>query len=130
MTCHGVINPLGFTLENFDAVGRYRDEERNKPVDASGSYQTRTGETKTFRGVRDLARFLADSDEVHSSFTEQLVHHLVQQPVRAYGPRTLETLTQSFAKNDYDIRKLAVEIMATTALAPRIQKGTASPPPK
>merc|ERR1712146_224911 len=34
--CHNKINPLGFTLENFDAVGRFRTEDRAKPVDASG----------------------------------------------------------------------------------------------
>ncbi len=131
MTCHAVINPLGFTLENFDAVGRYREKEHAKPVDATGSYQTRTGETKTFKGVRELAGFLAASEEVHASFTEQLVHHLVQQPVRAYGTETLNVLRQSFAKNDFDIKKLTVEIMATTALAPRAQKATTStPPPK
>jgi hypothetical protein len=129
LTCHAVINPLGFTLENFDAVGRYRELEHAKPVDASGSYQTRTGETKKFQGVRELAKFLAESEEVHASFTEQLVHHLVQQPVRAYGTDALEKLRQSFAANGFDVKKLAVEIMANTALAPRVQK-PANPPVK
>lgn len=119
MTCHSVINPLGFTLENFDAVGRYRDKEHAKPVDATGTYQTRSGETKTFKGVTELAKFLAASEEVHASFTEQLVHHLVQQPVRAYGPDTLDGLRRSFAGNAFNVKKLAVEILATTALAPR-----------
>ena len=38
MTCHGMVNPLGFGLENFDAVGRYRGSRRRRPsqVDASG----------------------------------------------------------------------------------------------
>ena len=42
-SCHGMINPLGFTLEHFDAVGRYRKEEKGKPIDATGSYETRSG---------------------------------------------------------------------------------------
>src|SRR5688572_30235614 len=33
-TCHGMINPIGFSLENFDAIGRYRVQEKEKPVDA------------------------------------------------------------------------------------------------
>ena len=37
VSCHSIINPLGFTLENFDAVGRYRLKENDKQVDASGS---------------------------------------------------------------------------------------------
>ena len=44
MTCHAIINPLGFTLENFDAVGRYREQDHGKPVDPTGSYRTRDGQ--------------------------------------------------------------------------------------
>ncbi|MBO0700171.1 MAG: DUF1592 domain-containing protein, partial [Zavarzinella sp.] len=69
--CHGLINPLGFTLEHFDAVGRWRESENGKPVDASGAYQTRTGETVTFNGARDLAKFLAGNDEVQGAFAER-----------------------------------------------------------
>ena len=43
-TCHAMINPLGFTLENFDAVGRFRDGGGGKPIDATGGYQTRDGD--------------------------------------------------------------------------------------
>jgi cytochrome c553 len=118
ISCHGVINPLGFTLEHFDAVGRYRDKENNKSVDSSGAYQTRAGETKTFHDVRDMAKFLASSEEVYAAFVEQLFHHLVKQPVRAYGVNRLVDLRESFAKNGFSVRKLAVEIAAATALAP------------
>ena len=61
-------------------------------------------------------------EELHhwaAAFVEQMFHHLVQQPVRAYGPRKLEDLRASFAKSDYNIRKLAVEIMATAVQTPR-----------
>jgi hypothetical protein len=116
MTCHGVINPLGFTLENFDAVGRYRDRDNDKPIDASGSYQGRDGKTVRVNGARELATFLASSPEAHAAFAEQLFHHLAQQPVRAYGPGTLDDLRRSFADNGFHIRKLAVEVMMTTAL--------------
>jgi cytochrome c553 len=117
--CHNMINPLGFTLENFDAVGRFREAENGKPIDATGAYQTRSGEMVKFNGVRDLAGFLADSPEVHEAFVERVFHHLVKQPVRAFGPNTLEELRKSFAENGYSIRKLMVEIMATTALTGR-----------
>jgi hypothetical protein len=100
-----MINPLGFTLENFDAVGRVRDREKGRPVDATGAYQTRAGEVVRFAGVRDLAGFLAGSEEVHEAFVEQLFHHLVKQPVRAFGPWKLSELRQSFAANHFSIRK-------------------------
>ena len=116
MSCHGLINPLGFTLEHFDAVGRYRSEEKGRPVDASGSYETRKGEVVKFGGVRELATFLATSDETHTAFVQQLFHYLVKQPVRAYDPRTLPELKRFFAANDFNLHKLMVEIMATSAL--------------
>ncbi len=119
--CHGIVNPLGFTLENFDAVGRFRDKDNDQPVDTSGSYQTRTGETLTFKGVHDLAKFLVGSEEVHTAFTEQLFHHLVKQSVRAYGPRQLADLRSSFTAKDFNIRQLAVEI-ATVASLPAPKK--------
>lgn len=121
-TCHTMINPLGFPLERFDAVGRFRALEQGKPVDASGRYQTLSGDTVTFKGARDYAEFLARSEETHTSFVEQLFHYLVKQPVPAYGPETSPGLRRSFESKGYDIRKLLVEIMATTALTPRDEK--------
>jgi hypothetical protein len=117
MACHSLINPLGFTLEHYDAVGRFRDREKGRPIDATGMYLTRSGELVKFAGVRDLAAFLAGSEEVHAAFVEQLFHHLVKQPIRAFGPQTLADLRRSFAGNGYNIRKLIVEIMAASAPA-------------
>jgi hypothetical protein len=114
-----MINPLGFTLENYDAVGRFREAENGKPIDASGAYQTRTGQIVKFAGVRDLAEFLAASPEVHEAFVEQVFHHLVKQAVQAYGPTELDDLRQNFEQNGFSIRKLMVEIMARTALVGR-----------
>jgi cytochrome c553 len=118
-SCHGVINPLGFALESFDAVGRFRDRDNGKPVDATGSYQTRNGETVKFDGARELAKYLTVSDEVHGAFTEQLFHHLVKQPVRAYGVETPVNLRRAFAENSFSVRKLAAEIATTAALKAR-----------
>jgi cytochrome c553 len=121
-SCHSMINPLGFTLEHYDAIGRYRDKEQGRPIDASGAYQTRSGKLVRFAGIRDLATFLAGSDEVHDAFIEQLFHYLVKQPIRAYGPHELDDLRRSFAGNQYNIRKLIVAISADAALAPRQEK--------
>jgi cytochrome c553 len=127
MTCHGIINPLGFTLENFDAVGRYRDRDNHKPVDPSGSYRTRDGKTVRAAGARELARFLASSGEVHAAFVEQLFHHLAQQPVRAYGPAALEDLTRSFAEGGFHVRNLAARVMTTAAMKGRDPPPAAGP---
>ncbi len=130
MTCHGMINPLGFGLEHFDAVGRYRAEEKDRPIDAAGTYETPSGESLPFTGARGLATLLADSEEVHAAFVEQMFHHLVKQPIRAFGPRAAADLRRSFAEHDFNIRRLAAEILATSALTPReIEPRTPTPPP-
>ncbi len=117
-SCHAMINPLGFTLEHFDAVGRFRKEENGKPVNATGAYRTRNGDLVQFSGVNDLAKFLADSPETHSAFVEQLFHFLVKQPIRAFGSNTRENLRASFVKDNFNIHHLMVEIIATSAIQP------------
>lgn len=125
MSCHSMINPLGFTLENYDAIGRYRTEEAGRKIDSSGSYRTRTGEVVQFGGMRDLAEFLANSDEAHAAFVEQMFHHVVKQPIRAFGSQEFPHLRQSFAEQQFNIRKLVVEIVASTAL---VAETPANPP--
>jgi mono/diheme cytochrome c family protein len=120
--CHGVINPLGFTLEHFDAIGRYRGQERGRPINSSGAYLTRTGALVRFNGVRDLAAFLAGSADAQENFVEKLFHYLVKQPIRAFGPRQGTELQQFFAGHDCNIRKLMVEMVARSALTTQEDK--------
>jgi hypothetical protein len=114
--CHGLINSLGFALENFDAVGRYRDSEKNKPVDSVGHYLQRNGELARFTGAKELAAFLVRSEETHRSFVRQLFHHMVQQPVLAFGPETITELSQFFSQHDFHMKHLMVEIACRSAL--------------
>jgi cytochrome c553 len=114
-TCHGMINPLGFTLENFDAIGRFRDKEKDQPVNPTGGYLTRKGEAVKFAGVRDLAAFLAASDEVQEAFVQQLFHYFVKQPIRAYGSDEISDLRRFFVDSRCNVRKLMVEIAAQSA---------------
>ena len=120
--CHGVINPLGFTLENFDAAGRFRELENEKPIDVSGQYETRTGEIAKFSGAKQLAALLAADEQVHAAFVQQLFQHIVKQPVRAYGLTLPQKLQQSFSKSNYSVRKLAVEIACVVAQPAKSQQ--------
>jgi hypothetical protein len=114
--CHGMINPLGFALESFDAIGRFRQNEDGRPIDTTGEYQSRSGESVTFPDVRGLADFLAGSDEVHATFVEQLFQVMVKQPVRAYGSQVLDELRQSFQKTQFSVTNLLVRIAVLTAM--------------
>lgn len=117
--CHTMINPVGFTLENYDAVGRFRKEDHGKPVDSSGGYQSRTGEAVAFQGPMDLAKYLAGSSEAHAAFVQQMFLHLVKQPPAAFGKDAAAKLTKSFEAQGFNIRKLMVDVMASSALTPR-----------
>ena len=124
-TCHTLINPLGFALEEFDEIGRYRTVERSadgaKPIDASGFYEPRTGPAIAFHGGRELAASVAASHDAHEAFVQAAFHALVKQPVRAWGTDALDDLTRSFAAGGFDIRRLLVDIMTVAAVRPRIE---------
>ena len=116
MSCHDMINPLGFTLERFDAIGRLQKVENGKPVNTTGGYQTLDGKFVKFTGVQDLARFLANSEEARAAFVPKLFQYLVKQPIRAYGALAGPQLTSAFARNECSIRKQMIESVTVSAL--------------
>ena len=111
MNCHSVINPLGFSLENFDAVGRFRKTEKEKPIDVAGSYMAPDGAEVQLNGPRDLANYLAQSELAQKNFIRQLFRHYTKQPVSAYGQDRLEQLYREFAKDGFNIRELIKDIV-------------------
>jgi mono/diheme cytochrome c family protein len=127
-SCHSLINPLGFPLERFDALGRVRNMENQHPINAKGSYLSRAGELKKFDGARELAAFLAGSDEVHTAFIEKLFYYSVKQPIRALAPKELPTLKRKFVDNDYNIRRLMAEIATEAALSTAGEPGSSGKP--
>jgi cytochrome c553 len=120
--CHSVINPLGFSLEHYDAVGRFRTQDGNKPVDAVSDYTTDDGKTVRLTGARDVAEFAVGSEHAQNAFIEQLFHQVVKQPMLAYGVNTPDRLRQSFIASGYNVQKLLEEIVTTSALQ-GIEKG-------
>lgn len=116
MSCHSVINPLGFSLESFDAVGRWRTQDNQKAVDTKSDYTTLEGETITLTNARDIAEHAARSPAAHRAFITALFHHTVKQPAAAYGTDTLENLRNRFTESGFHIRNLLVEIATISAL--------------
>ena len=114
-TCHTMINPLGFALENFDAVGRFRTSEQRAdqdwPIDASGSYQPRLGKPMMFNGGRELGASLAISRDAAEAFVQNLFHAIVKQPIQAWGNTALDQLVDRFIADGYSIRQLLIEIL-------------------
>jgi mono/diheme cytochrome c family protein len=126
MTCHRIINPLGFTLERFDAIGRFRDREGAKPVDDAGAVPNPAGDVVEVHGARELAEYVATSHAGQAAFVEQMLHHLVGQSAEAYGPEMVEHLRQSFENREFNIRDLAVEIVVATSRVGRETNGSAA----
>lgn len=114
--CHSVINPLGFSLEHYDAVGRFRTKEAGRPINATAEYTTDDGKVVKLTGARDLAEFAIRSEHAQNAFIEQLFHQAVKQPVRAYGADAQSRLRRSFLDSGYNIQKLLVEIATLAAL--------------
>jgi len=114
--CHSMINPLGFSLEQYDAVGRFRTQDHDRPIDAVSDYLTDEGQTIRLRGARDLAEYAIGSEQARNAFIQQLFHQVVKQPLLAYGADTMTQLRQSFAASDFNMQKLLIEIVTISAL--------------
>ena len=129
--CHAVINPLGFSLEHFDAVGRYRTTDHGRPIDAASDYGA-DEEAKPVRlaSARDVADFALANAQANEAFIAQLFHHLVKQPAAAYGPDTLARLRDSFIASHYNIQNLLVDIATLAALRGTAPTQVAATPPR
>ena len=116
MQCHRVINPIGFSLEEFDAVGRYRTEDNKKPINTVSDYVNEKDEKVRVESARDLAQLAVESEAAHRAFITHLFHHLTKQSTAAYGEDTLNQLREKFVESGYNIQSLFVEITVSTAL--------------
>ena len=116
--CHEQINSLGFALENFDATGRFRRKEKAKPINAAGNYTDRKGKRVNFNGARELADYLAQSEDCHQAFVEAAFEHFVKQPITAYGSGTADKITKSFRDSGYNVRELLITIAVTASRQP------------
>ncbi|MGE3312501.1 MAG: DUF1592 domain-containing protein [Limisphaerales bacterium] len=115
MGCHATINPLGFSLEHFDAVGRFRTEDNSKPVNAEAEYTTVDGDVVPLRSARDLAGHAAGSVEARRGFVRQLFQYSIKQAPAAFGPDTLDRLDAGFAEGGHHIRRLLTEMAVLAA---------------
>lgn len=109
MGCHSSINPLGFSLESYDAIGRWRDQDNGKPIDTASDFIDDGGEKIRISNAKDVARFAIGSESARQSFINQLFKHMVKQPVGANRADGLEVLEKRFDESGYKIRDLVVE---------------------
>ena len=108
-TCHRVIDPVGFSLENFDAVGRWRDlEVDGQPVDPSGAVPG-SGE---FRGIDGLEKALMARPELFvTTLTEQLLTFALGRGVEYYDAPAIRKIVTDAEKDDYRFSSLILGIV-------------------
>jgi hypothetical protein len=70
-SCHVMLDPIGYGLENFDGVGSWRDTENGKPVDASGELPASVDAAGTFTGPAELAKKIAGSQDAQACFASK-----------------------------------------------------------
>ena len=129
MACHSVINPLGFALENYDAVGRWRTSANEKPLDTKSRYVTVTGDVLEVQNALDIAKYAVTHEAAHRSFVVQMFQHVAKQTPLAYGPDTMEQLRLMFVSSDFNIQKLVAKIALVTATQGRFQASPSDPAP-
>jgi hypothetical protein len=96
--CHKVMDPIGFALENFDAVGHYRTIDEDKPIDASGTLYNGA----KIGGAQDLAKMLAaNSDVFMGVLTEKLLTYALGRGLEYYDMPTVRKIVhEADARND------------------------------
>ncbi|CAN5222223.1 hypothetical protein BH10PLA2_BH10PLA2_14670 [soil metagenome] len=109
-TCHNVIDPVGFSLENFDAVGRWRATEEGQPVDAGGGLP----DGSRFTGVNGLEAALLKRPEIFvETLTEKLLTYALGRGVEYYdGPAVRDIVRQAKA-SDYRFADLILALVSS-----------------
>jgi hypothetical protein len=113
---HGLINPVGFAFEKFDAIGQFRSVESDTPVDASGKLNLSEGELE-FDGARQLVTQLAELSRVRACYAKNWLQYGYSRSETALDLRTLATVTKELARDDYGVRDLMVALTTSAAFS-------------
>jgi mono/diheme cytochrome c family protein len=120
-SCHRTIDPVGFSLENFDAVGQWRDREvEDQPVDATGALPG----DKEFRGVDGLEAALLRRPELFvATLTENLLTFALGRGVEYYDAPDIRKIVNDAKKEDYRFSSLILGIVKSVPFQMRRAEG-------
>ena len=115
-TCHAPMDPLGFALENFDAVGGWRDAENGTPVDGSAVLPDGT----RFRGPAGLRAFLVGQRrQFVEAMTEKLLAYALGRRLEYYDRPTVRGIVREAAASDYRLSDIVLGIVRSPAFQMR-----------
>jgi hypothetical protein len=108
--CHELINPLGFGLGNFDAIGRYQTtDDAGFPIDASGKLR----DGSAFQTPGELAAALANDPQVRACLTKQWFRFGFGHAESEADTHSLQTAYSSFEGAAFDLRELLIAFVTT-----------------
>ncbi|MEL6339393.1 MAG: DUF1592 domain-containing protein [Myxococcota bacterium] len=112
--CHELMDPIGFALGHFDDLGRYRTEDDEGPIDASG-YIVARSERLEFDNAAALGEALASLDIVRDCFATQWFRYAITREPERTDACSLEPVTAAFRTGDGDIREALISLILSDA---------------
>jgi hypothetical protein len=110
-TCHARMDPLGFGLENFDAIGNWRTKEEGRgqiAIDSSGELP----DGRTFKGVGELKAILLTQKEAFAEcLADKMLTYALGRGLTRTDHPTVESVAQDLSKNDYHFSSLVLGIV-------------------
>lgn len=111
MACHMKIDPWGIAFENYDAIGRWRDQVNGKPVDASSKLYNE----QTLNGIAGLKLFLLENRQ--DQFVRAMVHKLstyaLGRPIKFEDRADIERITSQVRLKGDGLRTMVTEIICS-----------------
>jgi hypothetical protein len=102
------MDPLGFGLENYDAIGKWRTRDGNFPVDSSGTLP----DGKTFSSPAEMRAILTSQlPQFSRSLTEKMMTYALGRGLKAYDRRTVDNINQALAADGYRFQTLIQQIV-------------------
>ncbi len=108
-SCHAMIDPAGFALESFDAIGRWRDlDEAFRPIDASGVFPdgTKFGNFAEFR-----VALLSDSERFVNTLAEKLLTYALGRGLEYYDMPAVRRIVRDAARDDHRFSAVLTSIV-------------------
>ena len=107
--CHEKIDPIGFGLENFDAIGRYRTMENGQAIDSTGIMP----DGVSFNGPVELKDYLLENkqDEFIRNITERMLAFALGRELKYYDEATIIKIIVALENNNYDTKSLISEVV-------------------
>jgi hypothetical protein len=125
-SCHNSIDPIGFGLENYDLLGRWRSEDGGQPIDAKGELP----DGMKFDGPAELKQvLLGRKDELIRHLTRNMLGFALGRGLTVEDHCTIEEIAKKVREGDYRSHVLVAEIVCSVPFRYRApEAGPASPP--